>query len=106
MNQKRAETPLAIDPVCGMKVDPHAGKPAHDYHGHSYYFCSDGCQTKFAAEPNRYLNKQDEPKPALPGTLYTYPMHPEIVQEGPGNYPICRMALEPMGVPAEEAESP
>jgi len=106
MNQKRAETPLAIDPVCGMKVDPHAGKPAHDYHGHSYYFCSDGCQTKFAAEPNRYLNKQDEPKPALPGTLYTCPMHPEIVQEGPGNCPICGMALEPMGVPAEEAESP
>jgi Cu+-exporting ATPase len=106
MNQERAETPLAIDPVCGMKVDPHAGKPTHDYQGHTYHFCSDGCQAKFAADPERYLNKQDEPKPAPPGTLYTCPMHPEIVQEGPGNCPICGMALEPMGVPAEEAENP
>jgi Cu+-exporting ATPase len=106
MNQERAETPLLIDPVCGMKVDPHAGKPTHEYQGHTYHFCSDGCQAKFAADPERYLNNQDEPKPAPPGTLYTCPMHPEIVQEGPGNCPICGMALEPMGVPAKEVENP
>jgi len=96
----------AIDPVCGMKVDPHVGKPTHDYQGHTYHFCSDGCQAKFAADPERYLNKRDEPEPAPPGTLYTCPMHPEIVQEGPGSCPICGMALEPMGVPAEDAENP
>ncbi|MGH6803685.1 MAG: copper-transporting P-type ATPase, partial [Methyloceanibacter sp.] len=33
--------------------------------------------------------------------LYTCPMHPEIVQEGPGHCPICGMTLEPMGVPPE-----
>jgi Cu+-exporting ATPase len=32
-------------------------------------------------------------------------MHPEIVQDGPGSCPICGMALEPMGVPAEDAEN-
>ncbi|HUU36363.1 MAG TPA: HAD-IC family P-type ATPase, partial [Vicinamibacterales bacterium] len=101
-----AHAHLATDPVCGMKVDPHAGKPAHAYQGHTYHFCSDGCQAKFVADPERYLNKQDEPAPAPPGTLYTCPMHPEIVQEGPGNCPICGMALEPMGVPAEDAENP
>ncbi len=94
---------LAIDPVCGMKVDPHVGKPTHDYQGHTYHFCSPGCQAKFAAGPERYLNKQDEPEPAPPGTLYTCPMHPEIVQEGPGPCPICGMALEPMGVLPEDA---
>ena len=93
---------LAIDPVCGMKVDPHVGKPTHDYQGHTYHFCSPGCQAKFAADPERYLNKQDEPAPAPPGTLYTCPMHPEIVQEGPGPCPICGMALEPMGVLPED----
>ncbi|HUU24685.1 MAG TPA: heavy metal translocating P-type ATPase [Methyloceanibacter sp.] len=93
---------LAIDPVCGMKVDPHVGKPTHDYQGHTYHFCSAGCQAKFAAAPERYLNKQDEPAPAPPGTLYTCPMHPEIVQEGPGPCPICGMALEPMGVLPED----
>ncbi|MFZ1069869.1 MAG: copper-translocating P-type ATPase, partial [Methyloceanibacter sp.] len=33
--------------------------------------------------------------------LYTCPMHPEIVKEGPGHCPICGMTLEPMGVPPE-----
>jgi copper-(or silver)-translocating P-type ATPase len=28
--------------------------------------------------------------------LYTCPMHPEIKQQGPGNCPICGMALEPL----------
>ncbi len=30
------------------------------------------------------------------GTAYTCPMHPEIEQIGPGDCPICGMALEPM----------
>jgi len=86
-----------------MTVDPHVGKPTHDHQGHIYHFCSAGCQAKFAANPERYLNKQDEPEPAPPGTLFTCPMHPEIMQEGPGPCPICGMALEPMGVIAEDA---
>ena len=97
------QTQLATDPVCGMKVDPNVGKPSRDYQGHTYHFCSEGCQAKFAADPERYLTEQDEPKPAPPGTLYTCPMHPEIVQEGPGPCPICGMALEPMGALPEEA---
>jgi len=27
MNKARAEAHMATDPVCGMTVDPHAGKP-------------------------------------------------------------------------------
>ncbi|MBC8013847.1 MAG: heavy metal translocating P-type ATPase [Methyloceanibacter sp.] len=96
-----AEAHLAIDPVCGMTVDPHAGKPTYDHKGRIYYFCSDGCRTKFAADPERYLTKVGQPEPLPQGTLYTCPMHPQIVQEGPGPCPICGMALEPMGVPPE-----
>ncbi len=33
-------------------------------------------------------------------------MHPEIVQDGPGNCPICGMALEPMTVTREAEENP
>ncbi len=101
MNKARAEAHMATDPVCGMTVDPHAGKPTYDHKGRIYYFCSDGCRTKFAKEPERYLTKVGEAKPLPQGTLYTCPMHPQIVQEGPGPCPICGMALEPMGVPAE-----
>ena len=32
-------------------------------------------------------------------TLFTCPMHPEIVQENSGSCPKCGMALEPMGAP-------
>lgn len=38
------------------------------------------------------------------GTTYTCPMHPEVVQQGPGDCPKCGMALEPMGVPGEELQ--
>ena len=92
---------MATDPVCGMMVDPHAGKPSYEYKGETYYFCSEGCRNKFSKEPERFLDKKGEPEPLPKGTLYTCPMHPEIVQEGPGHCPICGMALEPMDVPPE-----
>ena len=38
--------------------------------------------------------------------IYTCPMHPEIRQEGPGNCPICGMALEPETITGEEGENP
>jgi Cu+-exporting ATPase len=83
-----------------MTVTP-ASEHHHAYHNSGYYFCSKGCQTKFAADPEHYLNP---PEPAA-GTnstdsqTYTCPMHPEIQQKGPGNCPKCGMALEPMGIP-------
>jgi uncharacterized protein len=45
----------ATDPVCGMTVDRHAGKPTATYGGHTYHFCSEGCRAKFEAEPQRYV---------------------------------------------------
>ena len=94
-------TDTAIDPVCGMTVDLHAGKPKEDYQGKTYHFCGNRCREKFAADPEQYLSGKAESEPAPPGTLYTCPMHPEVVQEGPGSCPICGMALEPMGVPVD-----
>jgi YHS domain-containing protein/uncharacterized membrane protein YraQ (UPF0718 family) len=46
----------AKDPVCGMTVDRQAGKPTSTYEGRTYYFCSEGCKTKFDAEPERYVD--------------------------------------------------
>jgi len=37
---------------------------------------------------------------------YTCPMHPQVRQMGPGNCPICGMALEPVLATAETGESP
>jgi Cu+-exporting ATPase len=42
-----------------------------------------------------------------PGTaVYTCPMHPEIVRNGPGTCPICGMALEPRTVSLEDEPNP
>jgi Cu+-exporting ATPase len=84
----------AIDPVCGMHVDPHTAKHRAEHRGHPYYFCSAGCRTKFVADPPKYLAVR-APEPVVEGAIYTCPMHPEIRQEGPGACPICGMALEP-----------
>ena len=85
-----------IDPVCGMSVDP-AKSPHVFAHGmQTHHFCSAGCRTKFAADPERYLNKDERKQEPVPeGTVFTCPMHPEIRQIGPGSCPICGMALEP-----------
>jgi Cu+-exporting ATPase len=101
-------TATAIDPVCGMKVDP-AKTPHHtSYQAHDYHFCGAGCRTKFIADPEKYLNKSAAPaEPAAPeGTIYTCPMHPQIRQVGPGSCPICGMALEPLGIAAETGPNP
>tara|TARA_R110002012_G_scaffold322025_2_gene553911 strand:- start:103631 stop:105907 length:2277 start_codon:yes stop_codon:yes gene_type:complete len=88
------------DPVCGMTVDPAATPHTASHSDQDYFFCSAGCQGKFVADPERYLGERVEPA-AIPGTIYTCPMHPEIRQEGPGSCPICGMALEPEMVSAE-----
>src|SRR5262249_17495108 len=96
----------AVDPVCGMTVDPAAaaGSTVHD--GTTYHFCSKHCLAKFEADPQKYLARKREepaccqtsapPAPAVPGAKYTCPMHPEVVRDGPGTCPKCGMALEPM----------
>ncbi len=44
--------------------------------------------------------------PTMEGVIYTCPMHPQVRQIGPGNCPICGMALEPEVITAETAPSP
>jgi len=102
-----AVEPGLKDPVCGMSVTPqsphslqHEGKPV--------YFCSAGCKAKFAADPAKYSTPPEAraPEAAVPGTLYTCPMHPEIRQDHPGTCPKCGMALEPEMPSLDDEESP
>ncbi len=93
------------DRVCGMTVDPATAKHRTEHRGHSYYFCSAGCKTKFTADPQKYLGPR-KAAPVIEGAIYTCPMHPDIRQKGPGACPICGMALEPETVTADSGPNP
>ncbi|MGM0639043.1 MAG: copper-transporting P-type ATPase [Pseudomonadota bacterium] len=57
-------------------------------------------------DPEQYLGELQSPeKPVVPGAMYTCPMHAEIRQEGPGDCPICGMALEPEKVSLDDGPS-
>ena len=118
-----SDAPKTLDPVCGMTVNPATAKLHTEHAGTTYYFCSRGCLEKFTADPAQYLQAasakaeaghgscchhgDDKPKAskaqgAIASGQYTCPMHPEIVRDGPGDCPICGMALEPMTVAASD----
>ncbi|WP_306144398.1 heavy metal translocating P-type ATPase [Roseibium sp. MMSF_3412] len=106
--EKRTDPGQAVDPVCGMSVTLGKGKPSLKYKGETYHFCNPKCHDKFDADPYFYLSGNNEKKKKLDaeksasGALFTCPMDPEIIQEGPGTCPICGMALEPMSGVSDE----
>ena len=92
-----------------MPLDISAAKYKHSHAGRGWYFCSQHCLDKFAAEPERYAKAVGKPAPlpgATSGAIYTCPMHPEIRQAGPGNCPKCGMALEPVAPSADDQPTP
>jgi Cu+-exporting ATPase len=94
------------DPVCGMSVDPHTAEQRSRHGGTTWYFCSSGCKSRFDANPEQYLgDEQKREKPVAPDATYTCPMHLEIRQQGPGDCPICGMALEPERVSLADGPS-
>jgi heavy metal translocating P-type ATPase len=68
-------------PKCGMNLVPAGAAPAGHVHAHAH-------PAPVVAPPTRPEGATD--------AEYTCPMHPQIRQMGPGNCPICGMALEPV----------
>lgn len=94
------------DPVCGMTVTPDSEHQV-SHEGTTYFFCSKGCESKFAADPQRYLYKEkEEATTQSQDAWYTCPMHPEVRLKGPGTCPKCGMALEPEAPSLDEEENP
>ena len=91
------------DPVCNMTVSADA-KHTYLHAEKQYFFCSEHCLQKFKEHPEEYLDKKIAPPHEMKageGT-YTCPMHPEVIQDHPGNCPKCGMALEPVTSSGEE----
>ncbi len=62
-DQGAAETVLVKDAVCGMSVDPATSTIKADYKDKTYHFCSDGCKTKFEANPAEFVMASAEGEP-------------------------------------------
>jgi Cu+-exporting ATPase len=84
-----------IDPICGMTVSLETAAGEYEFDGQKYHFCSKGCLEKFKNDSASFLEPREKTEVLPDDVEYTCPMHPQIVQIGPGNCPICGMALEP-----------
>ena len=113
-----------------MTVTPEKAAAKIEHAGNRYYFCSKGCAERFSRDPEKFLaapavagmqhgsasaehGAAHRPEAAASRVTtdekkirYTCPMHPQIIQVGPGSCPICGMALEPMDVFAEVEADP
>jgi P-type Cu+ transporter len=109
MDSETATASGAIDPVCGMRVDPARAAGSRTHEGRTYYFCSRGCVERFAADPAAFLEVRPKVQAAYPPSAaaeWTCPMHLEVVRDRPGSCPICGMALEPRVATLEEVSNP
>src|SRR5262245_29657286 len=114
---------MATDPVCGMPVDEPPAGGSSVFENNTYAFCSARCKQNFETNPSVYIGTpistgnsghagqvhypaHTTPEPpghvpvmpvvagaVPPDTIYTCPMHPEIVRNAPGDCPLCGMAL-------------
>jgi Cu+-exporting ATPase len=96
---------MAKDPVCGMTLDPGQTPYKFSYQNQQYFFCSQDCLDSFKQNPDKYLRPHSQNKPTNSPIEYTCPMHPEIVQDHPGNCPICGMVLEPKNIEGKVDDS-
>ncbi len=60
MNQGTVAPP-ALDPVCGMKVNPATARFKTEHAGKEYFFCCAGCLDKFQANPDKILSAPPKP---------------------------------------------
>jgi YHS domain-containing protein len=56
----RGVTEMAVDPVCGMQVNPATAAGKTEYQGRTYYFCGVACQRDFEEDPEKFLSGSDD----------------------------------------------
>ncbi len=53
--QEDFDDAVAVDPVCGMRINCSSAGAKIDYKGHPYYFCTEDCRRRFVEDPLRYV---------------------------------------------------
>ena len=109
---KRCAERFTQDPEKFLAAPGTAGMEHAHGHGHAHAQAPAAAHAPIHAghEPMHHASAAMAPSAAAPPSAqdvrYTCPMHPEVVQIGPGTCPICGMALEPMDVFAEVEPDP
>jgi len=82
-----------IDPVCKMTVMPETAAAEFEYNGTKYYFCAVGCKERFAADPEKYLQKE----PAVVHSIGRMVKHGDMTAAPAGEFidPVCGMKVSP-----------
>ena len=80
---------MAIDPICGMTVDPATAAGQYEYQGVTYYFCAASCLETFKADPERAL------RPKSSGLITIQMMPPSPATKGAQVDPVCGMTVQP-----------
>ncbi|HLZ35433.1 MAG TPA: heavy metal translocating P-type ATPase [Nitrospira sp.] len=87
---------MAIDPICGMTVDPATAAGSYAYRGVTYYFCAASCLDKFKANPERALQPASSGLIKLGGKQSLAMMNPASPVDGAGQIdPVCGMTVRP-----------
>ena len=91
---------MAIDPICGMTVEPATAAGRFDHDGETYYFCSTRCLDRFRAAPNQYVKTASLVGAAVPtaGRRPLPMMQPMPAQDPPAGGerdPVCGMTVQP-----------
>jgi len=97
---------MAIDPICGMKVDESTDLTAQR-DGETFYFCCENCRKKFLGSDLVQISGGDDHgccgggasdgaarQAAETGAAYYCPMCEGVTSDKPGDCPKCGMALE------------
>jgi Cu+-exporting ATPase len=85
----------AIDPICGMTVDPATAAGRYDHKGVTYYFCATSCLEKFKADPEAALRPSTAGLISL-GKKKPLPMMPAHADAGGAEIdPVCGMTVQP-----------
>jgi Cu+-exporting ATPase len=86
---------MAIDPICGMTVDPSTAAGQYEYKGRTYYFCAPSCLETFKADPERALQSK-APNLMTLGKKHSLPMMRQSARAGSGDIdPVCGMTVQP-----------
>lgn len=87
---------MAIDPICGMTVDPDKAAGRQDYKGETYYFCAVSCLERFRADPERALSKKPLTPVTIPSSPSTRKPLPMMMPVSKGEIdPVCGMTVQP-----------